>query len=178
MKNIFLDRDGIINEVVMRGDTIGSPRSLDEFTFRKDFLLFFELIKNKKINLFVVSNQPDIARKKMGQQVLEDINTLLKSYVFKEIVYCTHDNDNSCSCRKPKPGMIEYLLDKYNLNKEESCIIGDSHKDILAGKAAEITTILLKTVYNKNQECNPDFEITKLNSTELSKIISFKNRSN
>ena len=163
MKNIFLDRDGIINKVVLRDKVIGSPRMLDEFKIRQDFFDFYEKLKDKKINIFIVSNQPDVSRKLMTKNALEDINKVLtKHFSFKEICYCTHDNHDNCPCRKPKPGLIINLLNKYSLKKEESCIIGDSYKDICAGKNAGIKTIFLKTKYNQQQICTPDFTIKSL----------------
>ena len=55
--NIFLDRDGIINDVIFRDGEVSSPRSIDEFKFRDDFLHFAEKI-NKKNNVFLITNQP------------------------------------------------------------------------------------------------------------------------
>ena len=154
IKNIFLDRDGIITQVVMRVSTIGSARNMNEFSIRADFQHFYEQIKNEKFNLFVVSNQPDIARNLMNQETLINMTSVLqKKFSFTEIFYCTHDNDDNCFCRKPKPGMILHLLQKHNLKQQESVIIGDSLKDIEAGQNAGIKTILLQTFYNKNIFC-------------------------
>ena len=50
-KNIFLDRDGIVNEVILRGDVVSSPRSIEEFKFREDFLDFAKKI-DKRHNFF------------------------------------------------------------------------------------------------------------------------------
>lgn len=163
MKNLFLDRDGIINEIVIRENKIGSPRAVKEFKIRKEFFNFYTKIQSLNLNLFVVSNQPDIARKLMSQNVLNQINKILaQHFIFKEICYCTHDNSNNCLCRKPKPGLINKLIKKYNLKKEDSIIIGDNYKDIFAGQNAKISTAFLSTSYNKNFSCNPDYTITTL----------------
>ena len=45
-KNIFLDRDGIVNEVIIRNNIVTSPRSVGEFVFRLDFLDFVKGLKN------------------------------------------------------------------------------------------------------------------------------------
>ena len=165
IKNLFLDRDGIINDVVMRDNKVCSPRHINEFKIRQEFINFYEKNKNKNLNLFIVSNQPDIARNLMNQSVLEDINSeLLSQFTLKEICYCTHEDKDHCKCRKPKPGLITNLLNKYSLRKEESLLIGDSHKDILAGQAAGIKTILLKTNYNTAASCSPDFRISSLHN--------------
>ena len=163
IKNIFLDRDGIINEVVMRDQAVSSPRTLEEFSIRSDFVLFYKQIKDQNYNLFVVSNQPDIARKKMTSETLDLMTQKLYSqFNFTEIVYCTHDDTDACFCRKPKPGMIISLTNKYNLRLDKSLIIGDSCKDIRAGQNARIRTILLRTSYNKNISCFADHRVTTL----------------
>ena len=50
-KNIFLDRDGIVNDVILRNNIVSSPRSLEEFKFRDDFLNFAKKI-DKNHNFF------------------------------------------------------------------------------------------------------------------------------
>ena len=59
---VFLDRDGIINEVVMRGDVVGSPRNLEEFKIRDEFSHFYQKIAALELPILVVSNQPDVRR--------------------------------------------------------------------------------------------------------------------
>jgi D-glycero-D-manno-heptose 1,7-bisphosphate phosphatase len=94
---------------------------------------------------------------------------LNSNFSFKEISYCIHDDSDNCNCRKPKPGMIISLLDKYNLQKEESILVGDSSKDISAGKNAGIKTVVLQTDYNRDSDINSDFEVGSL--TEIIRII-------
>ena len=116
-RNIIFDRDGIINDVVIRQDTVSSPRNLNEFVLEKDFKEFVNKLPSS-LNLFVATNQPDVARglfkknhfKKMHEHILE-------IYPIREIFVCMHDNKDMCACRKPKPGMIEKIINKYNLSK-------------------------------------------------------------
>ena len=170
IKNIFLDRDGIINDVVLRDSKVESPRTVSEFKIRPEFINFYKEIDTGGFNLFVISNQPDIARNKMDIKELEIMTEQLNSnFSFKEISYCIHDDSDNCNCRKPKPGMIINLLDKYNLQKEESILVGDSSKDISAGKNAGIKTVVLQTDYNRDSDINSDFEVGSL--TEIIRII-------
>ena len=67
----------------------------------------------------------------------------------KKIIFCPHDDDDKCTCRKPLPGMINTIIKEYDLNRDECLLIGDSHKDMLAAKSAKIEAVLLKTNYNK-----------------------------
>jgi D-glycero-D-manno-heptose 1,7-bisphosphate phosphatase len=170
IKTIFLDRDGIINDVVLRDSKVESPRTVSEFKIRPEFINFYKEIDTGGFNLFVISNQPDIARNKMDIKELEIMTEQLNSnFSFKEISYCIHDDSDNCNCRKPKPGMIINLLDKHNLQKEESILVGDSSKDISAGKNAGIKTVVLQTDYNRDSDINSDFEVGSL--TEIIRII-------
>ncbi len=148
--NIFLDRDGVINEVIFRKDTVSSPRFIDEFKFREDFLSFAKNVDKTK-KFFVVTNQPDIKRKLLKENHLKEMHKKLMDILdFEEIFVCMHDDDDNCKCRKPKPGMILDAISKHNLFHEECIMIGDSVKDLKAANAAGIDAFLLDTNYNKN----------------------------
>ena len=170
IKNIFLDRDGVVNEVVIREAKVESPRKFIEFKIRQEFKDFYEEIIESDFNLFIISNQPEIARNRMEIKDLDLMTAQLKSeFNFLEISYCLHDNSDNCNCRKPKPGMIINILERYDLLKNESIIIGDSIKDINAGKNAGLITVLLQTDYNKDIDIQADYRINKL--TEIFNIM-------
>ncbi len=153
-KNIFLDRDGIVNDVILRDGIVSSPRSLEEFKFRDDFLNFAKEI-DKNHNFFLVTNQPDIKRKLLKLSDLQKMhNKLMDILPFKEIFVCAHDDEDNCSCRKPKPGMILKAISTNNLKYDECVMIGDSLKDIEAANSAGIDILLLKTGYNNNISFN------------------------
>lgn len=160
---VFFDRDGIINDIVMRDEKVSSPRKLQEFQIRSDFEQFYSYVARQTDLLFVVSNQPDIARKLMRSEDLDEMNALLLSrFSFKEILYCLHDDSHACQCRKPKPGMLLSAMSSYGIQADEAIIIGDSYKDILAGQAAGLKTIYRRDSYNASISCEPDFVVTKL----------------
>lgn len=76
------------------------------------------------------------------KQLCDEI--LLKSGLkILEIVWCPHPIEAECVCRKPKPGMISYLLSKYHLSGTPAAMFGDSVSDILAAEGAGITGILV-----------------------------------
>ena len=153
----------MVNEVVKRGTVIGSPRTLRELSVRQEFISFYEHIRRLNVRLFVVSNQPDIARNLMDPQQLREITLALqKRFSFNEISYCTHDDDDQCSCRKPQPGLITSIINKYGLRKEDCVMIGDGAKDILAGNNAGIETVLLKRYHNKGLSCVPTYSVDSL----------------
>ena len=153
-RNIFLDRDGIVNDVILRGEVVSSPRSIEEFKFRDDFLNFARIV-DKSHNFFLVTNQPDIKRKLLKVDDLQKMHDQLMDVLsFKELFVCIHDDEDNCSCRKPKPGMILEAVSKYNLKNKECIMIGDSIKDIKAANSAGIDAFLLDTNYNNHLNFN------------------------
>jgi D-glycero-D-manno-heptose 1,7-bisphosphate phosphatase len=68
----------------------------------------------------------------------------------KEIIYCPHTDSDQCDFRKPNPGMINKLIEKYKLNKKNCLMIGDTKKDQDAAKNAKISSVLIKTKYNQD----------------------------
>lgn len=163
MNTIFFDRDGVINDVVMRDGLVSSPRTLSEFCLRSDFMATYEKIRAFDLNLFVVSNQPDVSRSLLSEEILAEMTKLLdERFRFTEVVYCLHDNEEQCLCRKPKPGMLNYLVEKYNIDRCKAIFIGDSKKDVLAGTGAGIRTVYLRQPYNQELGCEPDFIVDRL----------------
>ena len=113
-RNIIFDRDGIINDVVIRQDTVSSPRNLNEFVLKKDFKEFVNKLPSSLTYLLPPINQmlPGAFKKNHFKKMHEHI---LEIYPIREIFVCMHDNKDMCACRKPKPGMIEKIINKYNL---------------------------------------------------------------
>ena len=63
-----------------------------------------------------------------------------------DIFFCPHTPEQGCSCRKPKPGLIQQACQKYAIDLSDAIMVGDSAKDILCGKAAGCgRTILVQT---------------------------------
>lgn len=145
MKAVFLDRDGIINV------DYGYVSQISEFTFTKKIIPLLKHFKDQNFVIFICTNQSGIARKIFG---VDDYQKLTKYYVdilkingidIEEIQTCPHHPDFSgvCNCRKPKPGMYNYLTKKYNINCDESIAIGDSCRDLVAAKSAGIKQLYL-----------------------------------
>ncbi|CAN5185105.1 HAD family hydrolase [soil metagenome] len=163
MNTIFFDRDGVINDVVMREGLVSSPRTISEFQLRPDFIAAYQQICNFDLGMFVVSNQPDVSRELLSAESLNGMTAILdERFNFKEVVYCIHDNHHQCLCRKPKPGMLNYLVEKYDIDRAKAIFIGDSSKDVIAGAAAGIRTIYLRNLYSKLVDCQPDFIVDNL----------------
>lgn len=146
-KAVFLDRDGVINEVLSeRVKFVNQPSQL--------FLLegvgkAVKLLYDKGFTIFVVTNQGGVGLGYMKEEMLQRIhNKMIKEIEeeggrIKEVAYCAHAPYAGCSCRKPEPEMITSLAVKYGISLENSYMIGDRDVDILAGKGAGTKTILI-----------------------------------
>jgi len=162
---VFLDRDGVVNRVILKNGKPFSPRKIEEFVFCDGIADF--LIESRKAGFLniIFTNQPDIARGLIDSQTLDSINDLIKkNLVVDDILICPHDDADNCACRKPKPGMLNNAARKWKIDLDGSFVIGDQWKDTQAGKAVGCTTILLDCPYNKNVEC--DHRVTDLRSAQ------------
>lgn len=163
INTVFFDRDGVINEVVQRDGHFYSPRQLKDFKVRPDFVRLHQKLEPMKLKMLVVSNQPDVARGFISIECLEKMNrVLLSQFHFLDIRYCTHDDRDQCSCRKPKPGMLMELMARYHIRPEEAMIIGDGWKDMEAGRLAGIKTVYLVTPYNRSESVVADYRVESL----------------
>lgn len=145
IRAVFLDRDGVINEVISRAEGIGSPRRMADFHFTSNIKASLQELTMMNFTLFVVTNQPDVARNLMHSEVLLQMRLLIDRYLpIKDQRCCIHDFMDKCECRKPKPGMILDLAKDHNVDLHKSWMIGDRLTDMEAGRAAGCRTIFLK----------------------------------
>ncbi len=146
-KAIFLDRDGVINEV--KTDRVKFVNTPEQFYFLEGVQEAVKLLSDSGFLLFVVTNQGGVGLGFLSHDDLHLIhahmvNELEKADGFiQEISCCTHKPNAGCLCRKPEPGMILKLAEKYDINLKKSYMVGDREVDIEAGKKAGCTTILL-----------------------------------
>jgi D-glycero-D-manno-heptose 1,7-bisphosphate phosphatase len=150
MPAVFFDRDGVINEVVFRHGKPASPRSLEEFRLCGDIQQPLQELSAAGYRLFVVSNQPDVARGLLAPSVVDAISAqILALLPIERVLTCPHDDHDACACRKPKPGLLHELAQSEKLDLSRSFLVGDSWKDVRAGHDAGCTTILLQRDYNQ-----------------------------
>ena len=82
-----------------------------------------------------------------------------------------------CELRKPKTGMIEKAKSKFNLDLSCCFLVGDSTRDIMTAKNANIKSYLVNTGYkgeDKTYDVIPDFKAKNLNDA-ITKILKNDN---
>jgi len=161
---VFLDRDGVINRAIVRDGTPSPPATLDELEILPDVPQALRDLKGHGFELLVITNQPDVARGTQTRDAVEGINRKLASTLpLDDIIVCYHADQDDCSCRKPKPGMLLDAARKHGIDLSVSFLIGDRWRDIEAGKNAGCKTILIDGGYREKQSSQaPDARVGSL----------------
>lgn len=153
-KAIFLDRDGTINKYV------GFLRNIEQFELLSGVSEAIRKINQSGYLAVVVTNQPVIARGDVTYTELQEIHNKMETILGKDgayldgIYFCPHHPDKgfkgevkelkiNCNCRKPNPGLLLQAASDFNINLEQSWMIGDGKNDIQAGKNAGCKTVLI-----------------------------------
>jgi len=149
-RTIFLDRDGVINKVVLRDGRPTAPRQPAEFEIDEGVEESLKRLRAAGFRLFVVTNQPDVARGLMsGESLRVMTDRIMATLPVDAVRVCPHDDRDGCECRKPKPGMLFELAREHGLMLRDSYLIGDSWKDTCAAGAAGCRSIILDRPYNR-----------------------------
>jgi len=158
VKAVFLDRDGVINELVYYQEqgVIDSPFTVEQFMLLPSVGRAISKFHEMGYKVIVVSNQPGIAKGHLSWETFGQIREKMRQDLAREGAfvdreyYCFHhpearidDLRSDCDCRKPKPGMLLRAAEDMNVDLSRSWLIGDNLTDIKAGKEAGCQTILL-----------------------------------
>ena len=169
-KAVFLDRDGTINKYV------GFLRNIDHFELIDGVAEAIREINESGYLCIVITNQPVIARGEVTVPELNEIHNKMETLLGLEgsyvdgIYYCPHHPHKGyegevpelkidCDCRKPKPGMIFKAAQDFNIDLQESWMVGDDENDIKAGIAAGCKTALIS---GKNASYGQDVSVGSL----------------
>lgn len=155
---VLVDRDGVINKLVhspihRRYNTtgLGAPLTLQDFCIMEGVSSAIATLRKKEYRIFVVSNQPQVAQNYLSPETLDAMNNIMHDKLAippQNVFYCTHDITSTCDCRKPKPGLLVQAAQRHRFRLEDTIMIGDSWKDIAAGKSAGCR----KTIYIGRKE--------------------------
>ena len=161
---VFLDRDGVLNEAVVRHGRPYPPKTPAEVVITDGAAQALAQLKQAGFLLLVVTNQPDVARGTATRSDVDEINRSLSEHLpLDGFFLCCHDDLDHCECRKPKPGLLFEAVAKHNIDLRGSFMIGDRWRDIDAGHAAGCSTILIDYGYAERGPTSvPDATVTSL----------------
>jgi D-glycero-D-manno-heptose 1,7-bisphosphate phosphatase len=158
---VFLDRDGVINAVVLKDGRPYPPAAVDDVRVLPGVPGALAALKQAGYALIVVTNQPDVARGRQTRATVEAIHArLAETLPIDEFRVCYHDDADRCSCRKPAPGLI-LQAPVYDVSR--SFLVGDRWRDIDAGQRAGCRAcILVDAGYAERQADAPDARVASL----------------
>lgn len=160
---VFLDRDGVINRVVLRDGRPYPPPSAVALEFLPGAAEAINALHRAGFRIIVVTNQPDVATGLQRRETVEAIHERMRRlFPIDDFRICYHVDQDDCMCRKPKPGMLLDAAKDWTLDLGRSFMIGDRWRDIGAGRAAGCTTILLGDGYGERHIEKPDAVVNSL----------------
>jgi D-glycero-D-manno-heptose 1,7-bisphosphate phosphatase len=159
VKAVFLDRDGVLNQSIVRDGKPHPPAGLDQLAIYPDAAEALRRLKQADYLLIVVTNQPDIARGTQTRDAVDEINVAIGAALpIDEFLVCAHGDAANCPCRKPKPGMVWEAAARHLIDLHQSFLIGDRWRDIDCGAAAGVRTVLIDRGYRERAPDHaPDF---------------------
>jgi D-glycero-D-manno-heptose 1,7-bisphosphate phosphatase len=146
-KAIFLDRDGVLNHEIYDYIT-----KVEDFEILEYQIPVLKRLFDEGYLLIVITNQGGIALKRYTEAELATMHEMLKD-AFKQkgaeiaaVYYCPHHPTvgGECKCRKPASGMILDAIELYNIDPEQSIMIGDKPRDVEAANGAGVRGILIE----------------------------------
>jgi histidinol-phosphate phosphatase family protein len=161
---VFLDRDGVLNQPVIRNQRPYAPSSVAELKILPNAEEAFRRLKSAGFLMIVVTNQPEVARGNQSRTAVEEINAALRAALPVDDFYvCFHDGADDCTCRKPGPGMLLEAAALRNISLPRSFLVGDRWRDVDAGAAAGCRTVLIDYSYNeRGPDHTPDYRAGSL----------------
>ena len=139
---VFLDRDGVIN--VERG-TYTTNR--EEWQWESACMAGIRRLTEAEFGIIVITNQACIAKGLQTEEGLAALHDWMMEAIenaggaIRAIYHCPHTTEDGCECRKPKPGMILQAARDFDIDLPRSFMIGDSLRDMEAGRRAGTRTI-------------------------------------
>lgn len=146
MKLIILDRDGVINED--RDDFVKSAEEWIPIQGSMDAIAF---LTQAGYTLAIATNQSGLSRKLFTMGTLSEMHTKMHKLVqqaggeISGIWFCPHLPEQKCTCRKPQPGMMIDIIDRFKAQAQETWLVGDSLRDLQAIASVGGKPVLVKT---------------------------------
>lgn len=143
---VFIERDGVLNEVQLGPKNQIAPLTLEEFKVRKEAEPALSKLKKAGYVLIVTTNQPGLSRGYQSRRELDRMHDIIRRcFPVDDIMVCPHDEADHCPCRKPRPGLLIEAAFKWHLNLDQSYVISDKWHDAEAARTAGCTSLLISS---------------------------------
>lgn len=130
-RGAFFDRDGVITASPAPGEYVRHRR---EFRILPEGVALIRSFNELDMPVIVVTNQRGVSRGLIDPSELEGIHEAMRGEVENrgghiDDVYCCPHAEDTCQCRKPRPGLIWRAAEEWSLDVPRSVMVGDSWRD-------------------------------------------------
>jgi D-glycero-D-manno-heptose 1,7-bisphosphate phosphatase len=146
MQTIFLDRDGVINQIRPQGDYV---KSWEEFRFLPGACGAIAQLTRARFRLLVVTNQACVGKGIVSWATEQEIHERMMQDIeraggkIEAVLCCPHVKDDRCGCRKPAPGLLQRAHDEYGVDLRQALLVGDTLTDVQTAAAVGIPAIMV-----------------------------------
>lgn len=144
-KIVFMDRDGTIH--IDKVET----HLINDLEFFPDTVSFMQKVTSLGYDIVVVTNQNGIGKGHYNIETMKEFNLYMVQELEKyginilAVLYCPHIKEDNCSCMKSKSGMFKKARELFNIDMNNSIMVGDQTSDVLASINIGITENYLVT---------------------------------
>jgi len=145
-KLVVLDRDGVINV-----DSDAFIKSPDEWVAIPGSREAIARLNQAGYRVAIASNQSGIGRGLFDMAALNAMHEKMNRTAaavggrIDAVFFCPHTQEDECECRKPKPGMLQQIVERFEIDPAETPMVGDSLRDLQAGAALGFAPHLVLT---------------------------------
>ena len=146
MRLVIMDRDGVINQ-----ESAAYIKSPEEWIPIPGSLEAIARLNKAGFVVVIASNQSGVGRGLFSLKTLEAIHARMESALnavgghLDGIFFCPHRPEDDCDCRKPKPGLLKQIAERYHTALDGVPFIGDSPRDIAVARAVGARPMLVRT---------------------------------
>jgi D-glycero-D-manno-heptose 1,7-bisphosphate phosphatase len=143
---VILDRDGVINV-----DSDAFIKSPDEWVALPGALEAIARLNQAGYRVAIATNQSGIGRGLFDMNALNAMHLKMHRMAaavggrIDAVFFCPHTAQDHCECRKPKPGMLKMITERFEVDPEHTPVVGDAMRDLEAGAALGFPTHLVLT---------------------------------
>jgi D-glycero-D-manno-heptose 1,7-bisphosphate phosphatase len=161
---VFLDRDGVLNESIIRDGKPYPPHRLEDFRLLPGVEDACISLHRAGFRLVVATNQPDVGRGSLARELVEGMHSRLRELLPIDRIEVCYDpgGESSSEFRKPQPGMLLRAAKSLGIDLKSSYMVGDRWRDIDCGHAAGCRTVFIDRGYSESLRKQPDLRACDL----------------
>lgn len=157
-KAVFIDRDGTLNL-----NKTGYIHKIEDFEYTGGTVEALQKLSKLDYKIIIVTNQSGIAKGYYTEQDYEKLTSWMiddlkkKGVSIDKVYHCPHNPEDTCDCRKPKPGMLVQAVKDFGISLSKSWFIGDDERDVITGREANTKTIKIGQKMSPGLRLEPNY---------------------